>query len=451
MADGYYKFYLANRTGKQAEEAREFAAEQERLAEERENRVSNTEKKLAQSVTVDVSKIAVEELSDKTEEIVLWAIGRYLMQEVSDFTKEGKMELLKKYLDIANPSRNEGAYGNRAFPMIVKDGYDYCLPYGDFLMQLNIKDEELKQFLDIHPCDDPRVFIKHPSAYSKDNAKSVVRCTVRPIPEFNQTFADVKEVYIDNFGSDFDEIPTYTDKQGNQRCVLDSVQDAFKKLYNLKSAATYAPEYIEKFLPDLMEQYSYQTLKECIVNEQTESTLGRILDDKHKQKLDTLQLDVDTFFAKQGNINYIVFDLPVDRHRDIDWCQAKKTHPDFLKLYFCKELIYINDIGNKSETQFLLLNLKRIKESPEKRLTLYVPAELIGRVIGKGGSNIKKLEEATGKKFQVLAGDFRIAQKTQNAKDRIAGHQAKTQTDHPQGNNSPKFSGPKGPNGNDGR
>ena len=57
----------------------------------------------------------------------------------------------------------------------------------------------------------------------------------------------------------------------------------------------------------------------------------------------------------------------------------------------------------------------------------------------------------TGKKFQVLAGDFRMAQKTQDAKDRIASHQIKAQTDHPQGNNLPNFSGSKDPNGNDGR
>ena len=112
-------------------------------------------------------------------------------------------------------------------------------------------------------------------------------------------------------------------------------------------------------------------------------------------------------------------------------------------------IIYSDYIRAKYGKEYeLLLNLKRIKESPEKRLTLYVPEELVGWVIGKGGSNIKKIEEITGKKFQVLAGDFRIAQKAQDAKDRIASRQ-QPGTKHE--NNSSGPVGPKGPNVNDGR
>ena len=61
---------------------------------------------IAKSEKIDGSKITIDDLAaiDKDtnlgdKQAVLWAVGRYLQHDVKDFTKEGKMDLLKKFIE----------------------------------------------------------------------------------------------------------------------------------------------------------------------------------------------------------------------------------------------------------------------------------------------------------------------------------------------------------------
>ncbi|MBO6288733.1 MAG: KH domain-containing protein [Alphaproteobacteria bacterium] len=400
---------------------------------------------------IDCSRISLAELEnikgdfkDDSELRLLWALGRYFMDEVQDFTKEGKMDILKKYLDIVNPSEHPYASSN-LFPGYKTNSYSYDLEYcryNDFLSNLNLKDNELKQIFERHPCANADLFIQYPTAYTKESAQQVVRLKMyngwgQPLDE---KFPEIKQTYLKHFGDDFDKI-RFVDGKKVERSVPEGILQLLNTPFNL-SYAQNIPEYIEKFLPQLMEIHSGETLIKYLVNETNKDTLGKILENKHQQDLEKVQQNIDTFFEQQGNRQYVLLDLsPFGIRRDYRDIYEKEG-----------DYVYIMYIEDRKQDRSLLFNLKRIKESPEKRLTLYVPADIIGRVIGKSGSNIKKIEEVTGKKFQILAGDFRIAQKVQDAKDRITSHQEKAQTNpSQQGSNSPKFLGSKGPKGNDGR
>lgn len=50
----------------------------------------------------------------------------------------------------------------------------------------------------------------------------------------------------------------------------------------------------------------------------------------------------------------------------------------------------------------LMINVERIKKDKRNFIVFEVPQDMIGMVVGKGGKNIKKLEETYGKKFKVV-------------------------------------------------
>lgn len=63
----------------------------------------------------------------------------------------------------------------------------------------------------------------------------------------------------------------------------------------------------------------------------------------------------------------------------------------------------------------LFINRERMKKDPRKFITLEVPKKIIGRVIGKGGSNIKALGQTYGKHFKVVETSEKLTAERMNA------------------------------------
>lgn len=71
----------------------------------------------------------------------------------------------------------------------------------------------------------------------------------------------------------------------------------------------------------------------------------------------------------------------------------------------------------------LLINKERIKEDKRKFIILPVPKEMIGKIIGKGGSNIKALQQKFGKRFNVVQDPKEIeAEKKRATEERAREH-----------------------------
>lgn len=71
----------------------------------------------------------------------------------------------------------------------------------------------------------------------------------------------------------------------------------------------------------------------------------------------------------------------------------------------------------------LLIHKERIKEDKRKFIVLEVPKEMIGKIIGKGGSNIKALQQKFGKRFNVVQDPKEIeAEKKRAAEERARKH-----------------------------
>ena len=364
-----------------------------------------SEIKFAQSNVVDASKIALEDLNGDTNDIILSALGRYFINNVKDFTKEGKMELLQKYIDIAEPEKNDFS---KAFPMSVSDsGQEIHISYTYFLLQLPIKDEELKQILDKHPCISSCLFFKHPKAYNDEAISKVIENEMKH--PMRKNIIELEHIYTEYFGEGFDEIIINTeDGKSSVGEAVCKYMNRSIKVCSIGELQEIPQKYIIKNLPQLLDRFSYESLKSQLVTEENKETLGKLLAQTYKDSLSEKQNIVDCFFEEQGNPNYAVMSLPTTLGGTIDLRAIERRSPNLYKVLEPERLIYsTNNIGSKKYPKFLLINLKRIKEIPHKQLTLYVPAEMIGKVIGKGGSNIKKIEELTGKSFFVKAGDFR--------------------------------------------
>ena len=455
MPDGIAKWALSQMSQKARDEMYRARREAERKAERKEEKAKNLASEcLEESYKIDASKITLEDLEnipkyyethynkkeivdmkDTSNVPIIWALGRYLLQEDRDFTQKNEIDILQRYLEIINPKCDQY---DQLFPM-YDESYETCVRYyEDFLCKLHINDKLLSEIMKKHPCPHRRVFNCRPQAFTKQQAQQFVSDYFKDgIYYIGEDFRQIKDSYIKNFGNDFDTIAVTT-KDGT--CT---VRDLIHKMVQNESHDypdfRHAPEYLIECIPDLALNHSYEGLKSHYVTEENKDGLGKILEKMQVKELENLQNKTDKFFEQEGNLKYILL-----RRNELKWKQPEIAENPNLTM-----IIYSDYIRAKYGKEYeLLLNLKRIKESPEKRLTLYVPEELVGWVIGKGGSNIKKIEEITGKKFQVLAGDFRIAQKAQDAKDRIASRQ---QPDTKQGNNSSGPVVPKGPNVNDGR
>ncbi len=113
-------------------------------------------------------------------------------------------------------------------------------------------------------------------------------------------------------------------------------------------------------------------------------------------------------------------------------------------MFFNRELKNNNDTGLKDFMEFIASNINEDKKDVIKDIWTSLGGKL------RSDPHVQKIMYYTD---QIIKTRFPSisAQRIQNAKDRIASKQIKTQTDSVQSDNLPKFSGGKGPKSNGGR
>lgn len=385
-----------------------------------------------------------ENFSDEQIQAIatMLSLSKYLTQTVKDFSHNNDKKLL---LAFAKNFRNYEKMNNEFYNLI--DDLDHAAPFWRFLNSVSPKVDDItfRKILDSYTetSENKKLtafniteesYIDHPDAYTKEEARLILqKCNISS-KESVSMLGSVINLYTQKYGKD----------------ILPELQQALQNKITTSYTHWSGNSWKMKF-----EEIWFKTMPE----------LAKVLKEKATQELNKreqeFQTAIDDFFEKHGGKLYVVIPKTSKKWSMFIEDSLIASYPElsysFRDNYFERVRntgkcgINITYIKNRESDSFLLLNLKRIKESPERRLTLYVPAEMIGQVIGKGGENIKEIEKATGKEFKVLAGDFRTAQRIQDAKDRIAPHHINTQANSQQDNHSPKFSGPKGPNGRDDR
>ena len=117
---------------------------------------------------------------------------------------------------------------------------------------------------------------------------------------------------------------------------------------------------------------------------------------------------VDNFFKKLGNLNYAFLELDtyaIRFHIDYSSERNKEKYPDLYEISKnpnYDSLVHAEYVTSKPESVFLLLNKQRIKDDKSKQFVIYAPDNLVGKIIGKGGENIKNLSEKLGKRLKVV-------------------------------------------------
>lgn len=399
--DGYSNFAFSTLSPEAKDRIRQM--DQIRKARE-EYALRKHEEIVAESKKIDASKITVDDLialednpNYEEKQAVIWAVGRYFQHDVKDFTKEGKMDLFKKFVEICLSAPKD--------KQIFFNPEQYAYPH--FLLTIeNIKDSELAQVLETYPSSRYELFLKRPYAFSKELAQQVVQEYINYtwICPVSSEFSDVKKTYLQHFGDDFDQIHREID--GKNVCMIDAIKHKIldSPYLTLERIKKYSPEYILQLMPFLASNVKYETIVSALVSSEDKEHMLPLIQKECAKQLKKEQQMVDDFFKEHGNLSYVF--LEMDTYAiNFEVNYSTKRYPGLYELSQnpnYDSLVHVEYITNKPSKMFLLLNIKRIKEDKNKQVVIYTPDNLVGRLIGKGGENIKCLSETMGKRFKVI-------------------------------------------------
>lgn len=399
--DGYQKFAVSRMS---PEDRQRYYENNRREYEQELEATKRRQAIIAKSEEIDVSKITIDDLAaiDKdtnldNKQAVLWAVGRYLQHDVKDFTEEGKIDLLKKFIEVCHP---DGERPNLDFTPNISMYYAFLLSIE------NIKDAEVAQLLKIRPSFEYSLFIKYPGAYSKEDAQKVVCQLINECYEHSvdQKFPEVKEAYLRHFGDDFDQIHSNIDEKSV--CMIDAIKHTIINRptsldFILVDIREGCPEYIQQLLPFLATRVGYKEIVTCLVSDKNKEFLLPQIQKACAGQIKKEQQMIDEFFKKHGNLNYVFLELDTYADLTVEYSSRKnkEKYPDLYELSKnpnFSSLVRAEYITNKPSKTFLLLNKERIKSAKDRPVVIYAPDNLVGRIIGKGGENIKEISQKLG-------------------------------------------------------
>lgn len=146
-----------------------------------------------------------------------------------------------------------------------------------------------------------------------------------------------------------------------------------------------------------------------------EQTITEIKAEKQLEKYAA----VDAYFdenSPDANKVYAVVDT------DGQYARQREVNPQKYDDAFYTELRSADHRRNLTHQRTrLLINKERIEQDPRRFITFYVPKDMMGKVIGKGGSNIKALSQKYHKQFKIEQDPRELQQEmVQSVKDQFS-------------------------------
>lgn len=128
---------------------------------------------------------------------------------------------------------------------------------------------------------------------------------------------------------------------------------------------------------------------------------------------------IDTYFdenSPDANKVYAIVDT------DGEYAQQREVDPQKYEDAFYSELRSADHRRNLTHQRTrLLINKERMQQDTRRFITFYVPKDMIGKVIGRGGSNIKALSRKYHKQFKIEQDPRELQQEmVQSVKDQFS-------------------------------
>ena len=168
---------------------------------------------------------------------------------------------------------------------------------------------------------------------------------------------------------------------------------------------------------NMSEEFRNALIEACAKAEVSISNLteeGKALYDSYTQKPEEKSItedDLRNTDDKNDNKNKVLnefdelFDkLSTDRNKTYSWVETSKGQDDTKEIDGEKYSIVYTETNPKTNTTInLVIHDERMKNDLRHIVRIKVPQELIGKLVGKGGKNVRALEEKYGKRIKITA------------------------------------------------
>jgi hypothetical protein len=133
---------------------------------------------------------------------------------------------------------------------------------------------------------------------------------------------------------------------------------------------------------------------------QDEQSLEADIERARKEVVKDKQKAFDEYFAKESADSQKVYAVV---RTGYDYALTRERDPEKYDVVASRICAYTQDYrdGRDHTYQELMIDKEAMKKDKRREITLYVPKDLIGHVVGKGGTNIKNLGQKYGKFFKV--------------------------------------------------